>query len=45
MKFEGSEDMNVIGVIVIGYDYIENYFYFLDNKEMSEEFSRVIKKY
>ncbi|MBH8022115.1 hypothetical protein I6C29_21090, partial [Clostridioides difficile] len=42
---EGSEDMNVIGATVTGYDYIENYSYFLDNKEMSEELSRAIKKY
>ncbi|HBE8485814.1 hypothetical protein RHI49_19545 [Clostridioides difficile] len=45
LKLEGSEDMDIIGATVTGYDYIENYSYFLDNKEMSEELSRAIKKY
>lgn len=37
--------MDIIGATVTGYDYIENYSYFLDNEEMSEELSRAIKKY
>ncbi|HHY0047795.1 TPA: hypothetical protein ACVT6Z_001384 [Clostridioides difficile] len=45
LKLEGNEEMDIIGATVTGYDYIENYSYFLENGEMSEELNRAIKKY
>lgn len=34
---EGSEEMDIIGATVTGYPYLENFSYFIENEEMSEE--------
>lgn len=45
MKLIGNEEMNIIGATCTGYDYIENYSYFMDNREMSDELIYAIKEY
>lgn len=41
----GREEMDIIGETVTGYPYIEDYSYFIDNKEMSDELIAQLKKY
>lgn len=42
---KGNEEMDIIGSTPTGYDYIENYSYFMDNKEMSIELETALKTY
>ena len=41
----GNEEMDIISSVVTGYPYIEDYSYFIDNKEMSNELINALKKY
>ena len=41
----GSEEMDIIGATVTGYPYLENYSYFIDNQEMSDELMEDLNKY
>lgn len=45
LKLIGNGDMNIIGATPTGYDYIENYSYFIENNEMSDELINDIKTY
>ena len=51
LKLVGNEEMDIIGATPSGYKYIEDYSYFIENKEMSsllishiEEYERMVKK-
>ena len=41
----GGEEMDIIGATVTGYPYIEDYSYFIENNEMSDELIAHLKKY
>ena len=41
----GSEEMDIVGATVTGYPYLEDYSYFINNEEMSDELIRHLKKY
>ena len=41
----GSDEMDIIGATVTGYPYLEDYSYFMDNGEMSDELMLHLKKY
>lgn len=41
----GSEEMDIIGATVTGYPYLEDYSYFINNGEMSDELINDLKKY
>lgn len=41
----GSEEMDIIGATTTGYPYLENYSYFIDNDEMSDELMHSVLKY
>lgn len=41
----GREEMDIVGATVTGYPYIENYSYFMDNDEMSEDLLNQLNKY
>ena len=41
----GSEEMDIIGATVTGYPYIEDYSYFIENQEMSDELIIDLNKY
>lgn len=45
MNIVGSEEMDIIGAVVTGYPYIEDYSYFMNNGEMSDELISDIIKY
>mgnify|MGYP001195891036 CR=1 FL=1 len=45
MYLVGNEEMDIISSVVTGYPYIENYSYFIDNNEMSNELTYALKKY
>ena len=45
MNIVGSEEMDIIGSVVTGYPYIEDYNYFMNNGEMSAELISDILKY
>ncbi len=45
LKMVGSEEMDIVGATVTGYSYLENYSYFLENGEMSEELTKALNKY
>lgn len=45
MNIVGSEEMDIIGSVVTGYPYIEDYNYFMNNGEMSDELISDILKY
>lgn len=42
---KGNEEMDIIGATPTGYDYIENYSYFMDNDEMSNELKTALNTY
>lgn len=41
----GSEEMDIVGATVTGYPYLEDYSYFINNEEMSDELINHLKKY
>lgn len=41
----GGDEMNIVGATVTGYPYIEDYSYFMENGEMSEELISHLTKY
>ena len=41
----GSEEMDIIGATATGYPYLEDYSYFIDNGEMSDELINHLNKY
>lgn len=41
----GSEEMDIIGATVTGYPYLEDYSYFMNNGEMSDELTKDLQKY
>lgn len=41
----GSDEMDIVGATVTGYPYLEDYSYFMDNGEMSDELISHLKKY
>jgi len=41
----GSDEMDIIGATVTGYPYLEDYSYFMDNGEMSDDLVSHLKKY
>ena len=45
MYLVGNEEMDIISSVVTGYPYIEDYSYFIDNNEMSNELTYALKKY
>ena len=45
MNLIGNEEMDIIGSVVTGYPYIENYSYFIENEEMSSELMYALNKY
>lgn len=45
LKLVGNEEMDIISATVTGYPYIENYSYFIENGEMSEELEEQMNKY
>ena len=45
MYLVGNEEMDIISSVVTGYPYIENYSYFIENKEMSNELISNLNKY
>ena len=45
MTLVGNEEMDIIGSVVTGYPYIEDYSYFANNKEMSENLISALNKY
>ena len=45
MYLVGNEEMDIIGSVVTGYPYIENYSYFMENEEMSNNLINAINKY
>ncbi len=45
LKLQGSEELDVGGNIIGGYDFITNFSYFIDSKEMSDELISALKKY
>lgn len=42
---KGNEEMDIIGSTPTGYDYIENYSYFMENDEMTNELKTALIKY
>lgn len=45
LELVGNEEMDIIGATATGYKYIEDYSYFIDNGEMSEELIDAINLY
>ena len=45
MYLVGNEEMDIIGSVVTGYPYVEDYSYFIENKEMSNELISDLNKY
>lgn len=45
MFVKGNEEMDIIGATPTGYNFIENYSYFIDNHEMSSELENALKTY
>ena len=45
MYLVGNEEMDIVGSVVTGYPYIEDYSYFIENKEMSSELINSLNKY
>lgn len=45
MYLVGNEEMDIIGSVVTGYPYVENYSYFINNEEMSNELIYALNKY
>ncbi|MFN1845583.1 phage tail protein [Clostridioides difficile] len=45
LKLQGNEEMDIIDATETGYPYIENYSYFIENKEMSPELMKAINVY
>ena len=45
MYLVGNEEMDIISSVVTGYPYVEDYSYFIDNEEMSEELIYALSKY
>lgn len=45
MKLVGNEDMDIVDATPSGYKYVENYSYFIENKEMSSTLISHLKKY
>lgn len=45
MFVKGNEEMDIIGSTPTGYNFIENYSYFMDNGEMSDELVYALKTY
>ena len=45
LKLIGSEEVDIVSSVPTGYPYIENYDYFMENGEMSDDLIRSIKKY
>ena len=45
MNLVGNEEMDIISATVTGYPYIEDYSYFIDNKEMSNELIEALEVY
>lgn len=41
----GGDEMDIVGATVTGYPYLEDYSYFMDNGEMSDELVLHLKKY
>lgn len=41
----GSDEMDIVGATVTGYPYLEDYSYFMNNGEMSDELISHLKKY
>lgn len=45
MFVKGNEEMDIIGATPTGYDFIENYSYFIENGEMSKELENALQTY
>ena len=45
MNLVGNEEMDIIGSVVTGYPYIEDYSYFIENEEMSGSLIYALNKY
>lgn len=45
LKLVGNDEMDIIGATATGYDYIEDYSYFMNNKEMSSSLICALNKY
>ncbi|WP_101773527.1 phage tail protein [Peptostreptococcus faecalis] len=45
LKVVGNDEMDIIGSVCTGEPYIEDYTYFLENDEMTEELIEALKKY
>jgi|GEM_PF-2435184 len=45
LYIEGNEEMDIIGATPTGYPYLENFTYFIENKEMSSELINALSTY
>ena len=45
MYLVGNEEMDIVGSVVTGYPYLEDYSYFIKNEEMSSELIYALNKY
>jgi len=45
LRVEGNSEMDIINAMCTGEDYIENYSYFIESGEMSEELINALTEY